>query len=161
MKSLDKKKIVLFDIDYTLFDTKAFKDSRLSNYVLYPETIPVLESIFGKIDLGIFSTGEKEFQQEKLRRTDLQKFFKPGNSHIFKNKHSGIAQVLKQYGEWQIYLVDDKLDVLKKAKAEASFVTTIWVERGPYALEHSLLAKFTPDARIPDLRQLPEIILGN
>ena len=42
------KPIVLFDIDYTLFDTAFFKESGLSEHKIYEEVIEVLEE--GGID---------------------------------------------------------------------------------------------------------------
>ena len=51
---MNKKTIVLLDIDYTLFDTKTFKDSGLTNYILYDEVLQVLGRLRGTVELGIF-----------------------------------------------------------------------------------------------------------
>ena len=57
-----KNKVVLLDIDYTLFDTKTFKESSLKKYALYDEISAVLKDLANVAELGIFSKGEDTFQ---------------------------------------------------------------------------------------------------
>jgi len=63
---MNKKPAILFDIDYTLFDTDFFKESKLLKHKIYDEVIGVLESLAEATTLGIFSKGETEFQKTKL-----------------------------------------------------------------------------------------------
>ena len=51
---MNKQKFVLFDIDFTLFDTQTFKDSKLTKYTSYGEVISVLENLSKISELGIF-----------------------------------------------------------------------------------------------------------
>ena len=80
-----KNKIVLLDIDYTLFDTKTFKDSNLTKYSLYDEILLVLPSLANVAELGIFSKGEDAFQNAKLQATGIENFFQQKNVHIFED----------------------------------------------------------------------------
>lgn len=65
------KALVLFDIDYTIFDTNSFKKSGLTLYRLYPGVKNVLEKLNNTYTLGILSQGEKEFQIKKLQETGI------------------------------------------------------------------------------------------
>ena len=112
MKLSGRRKIVLFDIDYTLFNTEVFKTSGLKEYLLFEEILPVFTKLFGTVELGIFSKGESEFQKEKLRKTNLESFFKREHLHIFEDKVVSIKEILGKYRNYKIYLVDDKLNVL-------------------------------------------------
>src|SRR3989344_4991242 len=81
MKLSSKKPIVLFDIDYTLFDTAFFKQSGLSMHKIYAEVMQTLDGLNNFATLGIFSKGETQFQKTKLEKTGMAKFFKEENVH--------------------------------------------------------------------------------
>ena len=153
-----KNKIVLFDIDYTLFDTATFKDSSLTNYSLYDEIVPVLESLKDVSELGIFSKGDDFFQNTKLKETGIGDFFQRENIHIFEDKDINLENVINKYIELQIYIVDDRLATLYNAKTINPLVATIWVKRGPFAQDDTLLTNFTPDNTIVNLEEVVEIV---
>lgn len=161
MKLSNKNKLVLFDIDYTLFDTANFKDSSLSDYQLYDEIEHLLINLSSTIDLGIFSKGEKEFQKLKLQKTGIEKYFNPENIHIFENKDENLQAVIKKYSDRKIYLVDDKLEVHYNAKKHNSTIVTIWVKRGPFAQDETLLNNFSPDKIVESLNEIEKFILAN
>jgi len=69
--------IVLFDIDYTLFNTDTFKDSGLTLYTLYPQVKKVLELLNTKYTLGILSEGDVGLQNRKLKETGIYQLFNP------------------------------------------------------------------------------------
>ncbi len=156
-----KKKVVLLDIDYTLFDTDTFKQSSLKDYLLYEEVIPVLERLSKRVELGIFSKGDIDFQHGKLQKTGLRKFFKSKNIHIFLEKEVNLENVLGKYKDFEIFLVDDRLKTLETAKNIMPSIFTIWVKRGPYAESERFLDNFSPDAIVNDFSSLDKIISEN
>lgn len=155
-----KNKIVLFDIDYTLFDTATFKDSSLTNYSLYNEIVPVLKSLVAISELGIFSKGEDGFQNNKLKATGIVDFFHQDNVHIFDDKDLNLEKVIEKYKELKIFLVDDKLATLYNSKQKTPEVFTIWIKRGPFAQDETLLSSFSPDATVVNLQEVVPIISG-
>lgn len=159
-KALDKRKIVLFDIDYTLFDTKAFKDSNLKTFSVYSEVIDALGEIGAYAKLGIFSEGEEEFQKAKLLQTTIDSHFHSSNVHVVAKKSETIDNILDSYKDFTLFLIDDKLEVLYLAKKNHPQVYTIWMKRGPFALTQKPIANFSPDAIIEDLRMVLPIVAG-
>lgn len=158
---MNKKPIVLFDIDYTLFDTAFFKQSGLSEHRIYKEVMQVLESLSKIAMLGIFSKGENEFQKTKLKKTGMIKFFEENNIHIFDDKDVNLIGVLEKYKDSKIFLVDDKLGILYSAKKHTLQVFTIWVKRGPFAEIQKPIKGFSPDAEIKNLSEVVGIVRQN
>lgn len=160
-KTSDKitsNKVVLFDIDYTLFNTKIFKESDLEKYELYDEVIDMLTLLNGKVVLGIFSEGELDFQSTKLNRTDIQRHFLEENIHIVNSKDEKLKEVLEGYRDSKLIIVDDKLTVLHQAKILIPNIITIWVKRGIYAENQEDIPGFKADITVDDLRTIPEVI---
>src|SRR3989344_4096389 len=106
------KPVVLFDIDYTLFDTAFFKESGLSEHRIYEEVINVLENLSKIALLGIFSEGNISFQIKKLKETNIEKYFAKGNTHIVLNKLDELEGIFKRYKNRKFFFVDDKLTIL-------------------------------------------------
>jgi FMN phosphatase YigB (HAD superfamily) len=158
---MQKGKVVLFDIDYTLFDTGEFKDSMLRNFNIYEGTIGILVKLGDIANLGIFSNGEPGFQRAKLEKTDMLKFFKENDIHIFDDKDANLINVLEKYKDTKLFLVDDKLTILSSAKQRMPQITAIWVKRGPYAQNQQPIDNFVPDATIDDLSRLYNIVSSN
>ena len=153
------KKIVLFDIDYTLFDTDVFKKSELKKHSIYNEVEEVLKKVSEIADLGIFSQGVLDFQNNKLKKTDIRKYFKEGYIHIVEEKEPNLLEVLSKYKNHELFLVDDKLTVLYKAKMLMPSVFTVWIKRGIYAECQKPIKNFVPDAIITNLMELLSIIV--
>lgn len=147
------KKIVLFDIDYTLFDTAQFKSSGLKTYKLYEEVEEALKMLSEVCEIGIFSQGEDSFQREKLKQTLIHTHFKEEDIHIFALKDENIGSVLNKYKDREVFLVDDKLEVLKLGKDLSENVYAIWLKRGPFAAAQEGIVGFTPDAVISNLSE--------
>ena len=152
------KPVILFDIDYTLFDTAFFKESGLKRHKIYKEVMQVLGDLSKIAILGIFSKGETEFQKTKLEKTGMIKFFEENNIHIFDDKDVNLIGVLKKYRGSKTFLVDDKLGVLYSTKKYRPQVVTIWVKRGPYAQNQKEISGFKPDAEVTDLKEVASII---
>lgn len=154
------KKVVLFDIDYTLFDTEKFKNTKLQTFSLYEEVIDVLNKLKETVYLGIFSEGNLDFQKTKLLKTKIHNNFTKKHIHIVANKEETIKEVLEKYKKNVVFLVDDKLTVLYLAKQLLPSLITIWVKRGMYAQNQLPIKGYTPDAIIMNLRELAPIILN-
>lgn len=144
-------KLVLFDIDYTLFDTDSFKESNLTNFSLYEEIGPLLEKLSKISTLAIFSKGEIDFQINKLKNTGIDKYFSEEFIDVVVDKTEAFERVLDKYKNYEIYLIDDRIHNLETAKKHRRDIRTIWVERGPFAVKDT---NFIPDKSISDLREI-------
>jgi len=157
-KLLKNKKIVFFDIDYTLFNVDIFKKSDLKRYENYQEVENVLKILSKKFSLGIFSEGEENFQREKLNKTGIEKYLDQGHIYIMQGKNLLIKKTFERYKENTIFLVDDKLTILSQVKSIYPNVFTIWVKRGEYAEKQESIKGFIPDVQVTDLNELRNII---
>ena len=154
-----KQKLILFDIDYTLFDTDLFKKSDLSDYQLYEEIEKSLETLSRVSELGIFSEGENDFQRAKLEKTKLLRFFKNNEHiHIMVNKSSELKRVLSSYVNSDVYIIDDKLEILNSIKHHFPSIKVIWLKRGKYAQIQKPIPNLTPDAIINTLSDAVPIV---
>ena len=161
MKLSSKKPIVLFDIDYTLFDTALFKQSGLSMHKIYAEVTQTLDGLNNFATLGIFSKGETQFQKTKLEKTGMAKFFKEENVHIFDNKDANLIKIIDRYKGLKIFIIDDKLEILYSAKMYMDQLFTIWVKRGWYAENQKAIPDFIPDAEVENLSDVVRIVKSN
>lgn len=157
----NSKPVILFDIDYTLFNTQEFKESKLQNYNIYAEVMRILNKLKDIASLGIFSKGETQFQKTKLEKTGMKKFFAENNIHIFDDKDANLINVLDKYKDFKLFLVDDKLNILSSAKKYLPQIITIWVKRGPYAQSQEPIEDFSPSVTIDNLSDLYNIVLSN
>ena len=155
---MQNKPVVLFDIDYTLFDTQKFKESQLQDFSIYQEVEEVLTKLKDIANLGIFSKGGNGFQRTKLENTGMIKFFEENRIHIFDDKDSNLMGVLGKYKNSKLFLVDDKLGILYSAKKLMPEITAIWVKRGPYAKTQEPIENFVPDATIGNLSNLFNLV---
>lgn len=155
------KKIVLFDIDRTLFNTELFKQSKLRRHKLYKEVLDVLEELAKLSQLGIFSEGAEDLQTAKLVKTDIHKRFPKEHVHIVKSKALMLEEVINKYQNMHVYLIDDKLPLLYEAKKILPAVFTVWVKRGKYARVQKPIIGFRPDATVLTLRNIVKIIAEN
>jgi len=155
---MNKKSVILFDIDYTLFDTEAFKKSQLTKYIAYDEVHEVLTELKKIAVLGIFSEGELNFQTTKLKKSKLQKYFKEEHVHIVPDKLVEIKRVLDGYKNKKIFFVDDKLTILRDANTVLPSIFAIWLKRGIYAMNQKKIANFKPNAVVANLREVAIIM---
>ncbi|MBI4084285.1 MAG: NTP transferase domain-containing protein [Candidatus Levybacteria bacterium] len=154
-------KMVLFDIDYTLFDTDIFKESNLETYTLYNDVIAMLSSLQGIAKIGIFSEGQHELQKAKLLKTKIHDHFPEEHLHIVAKKDETLGQILKKYKKEMLFLVDDKLSILEAAKKQAPKTVAIWIKRGPYAIKQAKANAFLPDATISSLNEVIAIVANS
>ena len=154
----DERKIILFDIDYTVFDMKLFGDSQVQTYKVYEEVHEVLEALKDVADLGIFSQGELAWQKRKLVETNIERYFLERHVHIVLSKEAEIEKIMKKYlDKGRLYIVDDRLPMLELAKKHHPEVFTIWIKRGKFAEEQEPI-DFQADKTILNLRELLKIV---
>src|SRR5690606_23248622 len=120
-----ENKVVLFDIDYTLFDTGRYKQSNLTQFIIYDEVVSVLTEVASSATVGIFSEGEKDHQLRKLLTTKIKDHFHDNHLHVFSKKLEALASVLEKYQGKKLYFVDDKLEVLQGIKESDPDITVI------------------------------------
>lgn len=150
--------LVLFDIDYTLFDTATFKNSGLSLYTLYPQVKKVLEELSNKFTLGILSQGETDFQIKKLKETGIFELFDKNHLFITRDKHGEMEGILKRLQMEKAIFVEDKPEILKKAKGLDPHMVTVWVKNGPFAAASK--ADFQPDYVVDSVLEIPTLLDG-
>ena len=156
---MKNKKIVLFDIDYTILDTDALKKSNLVTFALYKEVLDTFDKLKNVADFGIFSEGDIAFQKRKLKETNIENYFLSEHIHIFEKKNDMIKKILARYeNKGELFFVDDKLSVLHLAKKYDPKVFTIWVKRGFYAMKQEPIENFTPDGIVETLHDIVPLI---
>ncbi len=154
-----EKKIILFDIDYTVFNMGLFRDTDLKTYEVYEEVHEVLEQLKEVADLGIFSQGEVAFQNRKLIETSIEHYFLREHIHIVKEKEAVIEEILKKYRKsGKLFLVDDRLPILQLAQQLNPKLMTFWVKRGFFAENQQPITGFEPDATVLTLREIVPLI---
>ncbi len=152
-------KIVLLDLDDTLFNTDKFRTSDLTAFELYTEVNEALSELAKVATLGIFSQGELAFQHNKLQKTNIKKFFTEEHIHIVEYKLGVIHDFLERYAkEGTIYFIDDRLPNLHMAKESEPSIITIWMKRGRYAKTQEKIINFTPDYVIQNLQEAISVI---
>ena len=157
MRPLNKS-IILFDIDYTLFDTSLFKNSKLSQFALYEEVFSVLNYLSKNSILGIFSEGDKDLQVRKLKETGIENLLNKDHIHISENKENLINEIVKNYKDSTLVIIDDKLDILFKIKKLLPSSKVVWVKRGVYAENQKPIPDFSPDFIIDNLNEIKQLL---
>ena len=158
-KSLYKNKIILLDIDYTIFDTSLFKKTNLEKYELYEEVYDTLQKLSNLAKLGVFSEGELAFQKRKLEKTKIEHFFHNEHIHIVLKKDDVIKEILSKYSKKEkVIIVDDRLLILYEIKKRIPVIYTIWMKRGAYAMNQTPIEAFNPDATVENLQEIIPLI---
>ena len=156
---MKSNKIVLLDIDDTLFNTEKLIHSSFFVYELYKEVITALSELSTIATLGVFSQGEIAFQRKKLQETNIEQYFSEDHIHIMEFKLEMMQDILERYhNQGEIFVVDDRLENLHMAKKSAPFIFTIWMKRGRYSNIQEQKANFTPDATVTNLYDVISII---
>jgi FMN phosphatase YigB (HAD superfamily) len=151
--------IILLDIDDTMFNTDAFIKSDETKYAMYDDVYSSLVSLSKIATLGIFSQGDVAFQRKKLHETNIQHYFLEEHIHIVEQKLENVKGLLERYkGQGELFLVEDRLDVLQMAKQIDPNLHAIWMKRGRYAENQRVKVDFVADATIEDLHELLPLI---
>lgn len=156
---MNVKKIVLFDIDNTLFNTLRFKETNLQVFSVYEDVHETLTELAKIADLGIFSEGMLAFQEQKLYETNIENYFTKDHVHIVPQKIHAIEALVEKYKDQnKVFLIDDKLPILPVVKKHFPSIVAIWIKRGEYAPNQPPIKGFTPDAEIYSLKEAIPLI---
>jgi len=152
-----KKPVVILDIDQTLFDTKLFKER------LY-DTTTLSESEY--IEL-LYLTEKKLFQELVMKREipinifSVQEELRTTNHKLNDTEAAKrLKDYLEDYKDYQIYLVDDQLSLLKEAKNFSKDIITILLQTNTEK-ERKSKTNFEADNVIRKLEEMIQIIVSN
>lgn len=155
-----KTKVTLIDLRKLFFNESLYIES------LYEDAREVFQELVMRRDIAviIFSTGEKEFQMRKVG--ELQRMLKEDQIHIFADKLLRLKDILLQYQDNHIYLVDDLPTVLYEAKKIDPTILTIWINHDKQVHEKDFLDPyeevdgFKADATVANLNEIIPLITG-
>jgi FMN phosphatase YigB (HAD superfamily) len=155
-------KIVLLDIDDTMFNTALLKESGLKTFKMYDEVHDALEELAHVASLGIFSQGEIAFQLKKLQETNIHNYFNEEHTHIVTDKIKVVRHILLKYkNRGTLFIVEDRLDVLSLAKRCGPNIFTIWMKRGRFTDNQRVPVDYKADATVKNLQEVIAIIKDN
>lgn len=110
-----------------------------------------LKKIQEKAIIGIFSKGEINFQKKKIEK--FNNLLNLQDIYIFEDKIVKINEVLAQYKDYKIYIVDDDPKVLESFKQTNNLVFTILVKKGKTEITNSKI-----DAVIENTLQITPLL---
>lgn len=154
------RQLILFDIDYTLFDTDQLKRTDLKNFSLYKNVRQTLTQLGKVADLGIFSEGNLDFQLKKLHTTKIHHYFATEHIHIVDKKLEAIENLAQKYKTHKnIFLVDDRLTIFPGLKNKLPNLFLIWMRKKSGHEDYQTpLEGFYPDAEIDTLEEVIPLI---
>lgn len=132
-----------------------------ANDFLYPDVEPFLKKIENKLDLFLLSYGDKNFQREKIKKSDIAKFFKKVFITSDVNKASTFKKIMvptsKRGLKEKTIFIDDNPAALSAVKEKFPKVITIRMNRGEgrYKKEKS---NQNIDFSVKNLKELEKIL---
>ena len=125
---------------------------------LYPEVVSTLHALSKNtnLQLGIFSSGKTEFQLAKIAH--LEDFFHKGSIHIASFKEETIDELIGEYGDRKMILVDDYIEILVTIKKQKPDTTAVWMKRGRFAEKAQIPEGFVPDGIIVSLDEIVTLV---
>lgn len=123
---------------------------------LYREVRGVVKRISHEAIVGIFSKGDKRFQQNKLLK--IKYLFEDEHIHVVPDKSTELPKLIKKYRSMKVFLFDDFLNNLIEAKKLDKNIFTIWVRRGRFRKIQETSSEFAPDKIIRNLKNADSII---
>jgi FMN phosphatase YigB (HAD superfamily) len=140
------------DLDPKILE-EVWKDTSFLSEALYEEAEEVLRELSEKgYTLGIFSSGENDFQRSKIAK--IVHFFEEEHIHVHTLKDEKISEIVEKYKGKQVILIDDYIPVIEKAKQADSGIITMWMKRGRLSEMVAPSKEFPPDYIITNLKQL-------
>lgn len=143
------------EIDCKLLEERWARSHDRSEELVYPDVLPFLGK-FKNYDFYLLSYGRNEIQRYKIKRANLEHFFK--EIHITRDidKVSVVGEILDKTEK--AVFVDDNPDVLAKVKGEYSEVITVRINRGE-GKHRDWPDNPEIDFSIKNLKQLERILL--
>lgn len=125
---------------------------------LYPDSLDAVEHVKQWGAAVVLSDGDVVFQPLKVERSGIWETVE-GKVLIYIHKEKELADLEHRFPADHYVLIDDKIRILTAVKnVWGSRVTTVFPRQGHYALDASLVARFTPAditiERIGDLLKL-------
>ncbi len=116
------------EISYELLEEKWVKSYNGSEEFLYADVLPFLERFKEEYDFYILSYGRDEIQRYKIKRVNIEHFFK----EIYITRDIDKVSVLDKFldEKEKVVFVDDNPEVLSKVKKKFPDVTTVRINRG-------------------------------
>lgn len=128
-----------------------FLTQRFPQFV-YPEVFEALAALSHKATLCIFSQGDEVFQQVKVHQSGLSAYFQ--YFFIFQKKLPELKKIKTQFHGKTLWLIDNKVSVLKAAVSLVPELKTVHVVREEYEIDQS----FQPTHRIKSLVDLDRLV---
>lgn len=134
------------------------EDTTMLASCLYSDVYETLEQLSkeSSLTLAIFSTGDRELQIRKIQA--IHSFFRERDIHIYPLKDVEIPQVLAQYKDKKIFVIDDHVRVLAEFAKENVVSTKIWITRPGVMHNDTEQDYFMPDQHISVLSELLSIV---
>ncbi len=120
-------------------DTKLHRifDSIEFAHALYPEAKNVLTHLKTLGKVALFTEGDSIFQKMKIEKSGLAKLV--DEVLLYEHKWENFAQIIRQYKDSSIILIDDRADALAKVRLKFPQVFTVEVCQGHYAaIDHKI-----------------------
>ncbi|MEK9176536.1 MAG: hypothetical protein AAB520_03770 [Patescibacteria group bacterium] len=136
--SVNEKQLEEIFNNVDLFEKSVYKDTS------------VIKSLADLAIFGVFSQGEEMFQKRKI--AFMKNLLDDGNVHIFPDKLRQAKQVFNKYGGYEIFLVDDNLNLLTEVRSMYPNISVILIDRNDRFRDNKDMA------RIKDLSELKSII---
>lgn len=155
-KLFAQKLLSEFDNNVSLTDVLSIiYNPELFKKCYYVETFEVLENLSKSSTLAIFSTNHDEFFRAKF--APIKQFF---SQHIIVSKDKQkIVHLIGEFIEnYEVYVVDDLIQILELVNDQNTKIRTVWVRRDAYSEQISEFKQFSPDFIINNLRELISIL---
>lgn len=114
-KSIDKNELEQIFQNVDLFKKSVYKDT------------PVITSLANLALIGIFSQGDESFQRKKI--TFIKNVLDDDNVFVFPNKLTHAKEIFDEFAGFEIFLIDDNLELLKEIKKIVPSITEILIDR--------------------------------
>ena len=104
---------------------RIFWNGSLFEKCLYPDALSI--NFLKNAEIGIFSKGDYAFQMKKL--DFIKDILDRHNIYIFPNKLEHINELISSYKDYEVYFVDNDIDVLKAVQKNSSKALLILIDR--------------------------------
>ena len=122
---------------------------------VYPEVFEALSSLSRKATLCIFSQGDELFQQVKVHQSNLSAYFQ--YFFIFHKKIPELEKIAKQFEAKTLWIIDNKVEILKDAANLIPTIKTVHMLREEYDIDPS----FQPTHRVESFAQLDGLMVSS
>lgn len=144
------------EINLEFLQKKSEKVLKEANRFLYPDVFPALENFKKKYNLYLLSYGKDKFQEEKIEKSKIKKYFK----EIYITQDINKTSVLERFLEKKekAVFIDDNPEALSKIKKEFPNIITVRINRreGKYK-DYSDNSEI--DFSVKSLKELEKLLL--